>query len=267
MSDRPAREGKGEGEGGEPLLRLEGGRISYGGPVVLREVDLAIGEGDRLGLVGANGSGKTTLLRALLGQLPLDGGRLVRRGDLRGVGYVPQRHALSPYFPLRARDVVVMGRAGLIGLGRRPGAPDWERVDEALGRVGLAARGDHAFADLSGGQQQRVLIARALATESKLLLLDEPTNGMDLVAEHEIMALVDRLNEEEGITVVLVSHVLSLVSGHCPRIAFLERGRLRAGAREDMLAEESLEALYGVPVRVRHDEDGFRVFLREGGDA
>lgn len=249
-----------------PLVEFENARLGYGQKVVLDGITFAIHEGDFLGVVGPNGSGKTTLLRTFLGLLPPLRGRVAwREGGLRPrIGYVPQRQVLDPVFPLRAIDVVLMGLYAQIGPCRRPAARHATAAERALERAAIAPLADRAFRDLSGGQQQRVLIARALASEPDVLVLDEPTNDMDLVGENSIMEFLRDLHRNEGKTVVMVSHLLNIVANYASRLALIGDGGLRLGSVDEILTDESLGRIYGIPVAVR-SVDGRRVVFPSGG--
>ena len=241
------------------LVTFDHATLGYGRRVVFSDLTFEIPEGDFLGLVGPNGSGKTTILRALLGTLAPIGGSVTRAPGLR-FGYVPQRDQVDYNFPLKVLDVVLMGRYDRIGLGRRPSADDRDRALAALAHVGLRDLAAQSLADLSGGQKQRTLIARALVGEPNVLVLDEPTNGMDLVATTQILGLVRELHERHGLTVVMVSHALNEVANYVERIALVSDGKFRIGTVNEILNEEVLTSLYGIPVEVDSFE-GHRVVL------
>ena len=231
------------------LVSFRDATLGYGRHAVLRGINLDILESDFLGIVGPNGSGKTTILRTFLGSLkPLAGSVTIAPG-LR-FGYVPQRDVVDTLFPLQVLDVVMMGRYDRIGLGRRPSATDRELARLALDRVGIVHLADRPLTSLSGGQRQRTLIARALVGEPNVLVLDEPTNGMDLVATTQILGLVRDLHERTGITVVMVSHALNEVANYVERIALVHEGGYVVGAVEDVMTQQSLSAMYGIPVEV-----------------
>ena len=236
--------------------------LAYGRAEILRDVCLNIGKGDFIGVVGPNGSGKTTLLRALLGLIEPTEGELNKDAELNAIGYVPQRHALNPYFPLSAHEIVLMGRYGGMALGMRPTDKDHEVTRRALEQVSMLDKRDSLYSELSGGQKQRVLIARALATESPLLLLDEPTNGMDLPSEAEIMKLLSRLHQE-GLTIVFVSHNLALVGHYAQRIVIIHERKLLFGEGKDLLTSAALTKAYGCPVSVSHTESGLSISVTE----
>jgi len=262
------------------LIRFDKVTLGYRRQVVLRDLRFTIRAGEFFGIVGSNGSGKTTILRALLGILrPLRGAVLARvepgendtlpeggwvdlsatPGALR-FGYVPQRGFLDEIYPLTARDVVMMGRYGALGWLERPGARDHYQVEQALTQVGLADRADCRYADLSGGQKQRVLIARALASESRVLVLDEPTDGMDIEGQRGIVELIGQLRVERRVTVVYVTHRLNELGNAAQRLLLLHEGTVRVGPVEEVFTPAVLEEVYGVAVRVEQF-DGKRVVL------
>ena len=236
-----------------PLVRFEEVALGYGGVRVLENLSFAVGEGDFLGIVGPNGAGKSTILKAMLGILrPAVGavvyGAEVHR-DLR-FGYVPQRHTLDDIYPLSVRAIVRMARYARAGLLRRPGADDERAVTHALEAIDIGDLAERRFGELSGGQRQRALIARALATGANFLVLDEPTDGMDLKSTHGILGLMRRLNREEGLTVVFVSHQLNEVANYVDRLLVIDEGRYDFGPVEEVLTADHLQRIYQVPVVV-----------------
>jgi len=250
----------------EPLVRFDRVQLGYGRQVVLDNVNLDIFPGDFFGLVGPNGSGKTTLLRCLLGILKPLSGQVARAPGLR-VGYVPQREMLDTLFPLTALDIVLMGRYPHAGLFRSPRHTDRDIALQCLQQVGLADSAGKLYRELSGGQRQRVLIARALAVEPSLLVLDEPTNGLDLPTEAAILGLIERLHSEGSLTIVLVSHVLNVVARYATRMGVLLDGRLLAGEADQLMQEQVLQDVYGVPVCVQRLNRHYIVAVRETTEA
>jgi len=250
----------------EPLVRFQDVQLGYGRQLVLEKVQLDIFRGDFFGLVGPNGSGKTTLLRCLLGILKPLSGEVTRSVGLR-IGYVPQREMLDPLFPLSALDIVLMGRYPRAGILRSPQRADRDFAMQCLEQVGLADSAHKLYRELSGGQRQRLLIARALAVEPNLLVLDEPTNGLDLPTEAAILGLIERLHAQNGLTIVLVSHVLNVVARYATRMGVLLDGRLLVGAAEDLMQDQVLEEAYGVPVCVQRLDHHYIVAVREVEEA
>ncbi|MDR5682764.1 MAG: metal ABC transporter ATP-binding protein [Armatimonadota bacterium] len=237
---------------GTPVAELEHVCFDYGTERVLDHVNLVVRRGDFLGIIGPNGSGKTTLLRVMLGLLrPCCGhvrlfGQDIREfRDWHRIGYVPQKAvAFESRFPASVFEVVVSGRTGRVGLGRRFGPADYEAAERALETVGMAAHRDRLVGRLSGGEQQRVFIARALASEPDLLVLDEPTVGVDVEAQERFYGLLRHLNRDLGTTLVLVSHDIGVVAQEVTQLACLNRSLFFHGSPEEALRSGALEQLY-----------------------
>ncbi len=234
-----------------PVAELEHVCFSYGAERVLDEVSLQVNRGDILGLIGPNGSGKTTLLRVLLGLLPPTCGHVRLFGTEIGafrqwerVGYVPQKAAFNSRFPAAVSEVVISGRSGRVGVGRRFSAADREAARRALELVGVGSLEHRRIGELSSGQQQRVLIARALVTRPELLLLDEPTVGVDPDAQEQFYELLLRLNREEGVTLILVSHDIGFVMREVSRLACLNHTLVFHGSPEEAAASGALAQMY-----------------------
>ena len=204
-------------------LALEHVSFAYGsGPIVLREVSLAVERGEFVAIAGPNGGGKTTLLRLVLGlERPTAGGVRV---ETRRLGYLAQRAEAGVDAPLTVRELVGAGRAArtrLLG----PLAPkDRDAVREAIERVGLGRLADRRLRTLSGGQQQRAFIAKALAAEPELLVLDEPTTGVDAESQEAIAELLERLRSAFGMTILYVSHEFGAVERFVERVVLVRGG-------------------------------------------
>ena len=210
-------------------LELTGVDFAYGqGPPVLDDVDLRVEQGEFVAIAGPNGGGKTTLLRLALGlERPTRGEVLaVRRAGTE----LPRPDAASAtsrsgrrsalHAPATVRDVVEAGRAPLRPYGRLR-RDDRDAVDEAIERVGLRALARRRLTSLSGGQQQRAFIAKALAARPRLLVLDEPTTGVDVEAQDALGALLHRLHEELGVTILYVSHEFGSVERFVERLVLV----------------------------------------------
>jgi zinc transport system ATP-binding protein len=235
------------------LLQVEGITLAYGRRVVVADLSFHLERGGYLGLVGPNGCGKTTVLRALLGAIrPVRGAIRWKSGSGRPVrlGYVPQRDAIDPIFPFDALEVVLLARSARHVVRSSPTPEDLAGALTAMRMVGLAEQARVPYRELSGGQRQRVLVARALAVEPDVLLLDEPVSGMDPAAAATILDLVSRLHRKDGITVVLVSHDLSLVAQRAETAVAMSETSALAGAVDAVFAESVLEELYGCPFHV-----------------
>ncbi|MBO3833006.1 MAG: ABC transporter ATP-binding protein [Candidatus Brockarchaeota archaeon] len=198
----------------------------------IREVNLEVKEGEFLSVLGPSGSGKSTLLN-LIGALDKPtGGKLFienidvsalndnQLADLRmKIGFVFQFFNLIPRFTARENVELPMSIAGLSKGERR------KRAEELLQMVGLASRMNHKPTELSGGEQQRVAIARALANNPRFLLMDEPTGNIDSKNAYEIIRLVKRLNEDKGVTIIMVTHDQQLAT-EAKRIVYMLDGMI-----------------------------------------
>lgn len=235
---------------GDPLLTFEDVSLGYGSRTILRNLNFTLDAGDYIGIVGPNGVGKTTLLQAILGALAPQEGTITRHREELTFGYVPQAQTMDDHFPLTALDIVLMGRYQKIGLFRRPSADDRERARLALEQVGVPDLATRLFREFSGGQKQRTLMARALVSDPDVLVLDEPTNDMDIAAEHATMELVDRLHEERGLLVLMVSHMLNVVANHVSQVAILGGSHFEMGPVESVVTPEMLMDLYHLPLDV-----------------
>ena len=239
-----------------PVIEVKGLSFRFdGGPPVLEGVDLEIAAGDFASVIGPNGGGKTTLVKLIGGLLTPTAGRVRVFGlppakARPRIGYMPQHAMMDQRFPVRAIDVVLMGR---LGTGRRFGnysRTDREAAGGALAKAGLEEVGTRPFSDLSGGQRQRVLLARALVTDPELLLLDEPAAGLDQKVEQDFFELLQELNRQ--LTIVLVTHDLGFVAGFV-RTVICVHGHVDIHPTS-ALDGRAISEIYGGEVRmVRHD--------------
>ncbi len=225
-------------------ITVDNASFSYDGRSVARDITFSVSSGDYLCVVGENGSGKSTLLKGLLGlKKPSVGSILYADGLVRReIGYLPQQSAIQRDFPASVREVVLSGC-----LNGKIFRPYYRRIDKEkaydnMNKLGIAHLAEKCFRSLSGGQQQRVLLARALCATEKLLLLDEPTAGLDPHATAELYQLVSKINDD-GITVIMVSHDMSAAITYAKHILHLNHQVLFYGSKEDYLAS-SVGKLY-----------------------
>lgn len=249
-------------------IEFQDASLALGGRTILSGVNLAIAEGEFVGMLGANGSGKTTFMRAVLGLVPASGGaiRVLGRNAARGnpaIGYVPQVRNDGGSLRLSGWDfvaAVVDGhRPGLPFLGRE-GRASVERALQLVGARGLARR---PLSEISGGERQRLLLAQALAGQPKMLLMDEPLNNLDPHHQQAIVDLVKSVQTELGITVVLSSHELNPLLGVLDRVLYLGNGQAALGTVDDVITNSVLSRLYGSQIEVIHV--GGHIFIVSDG--
>jgi manganese transport system ATP-binding protein len=238
-----------------PAIEVTGATVRYGDVLALDDVSVTVEPGRVCGLLGTNGSGKSTLFKAVLGLVPAERGQVrilgrtgaaARRRGL--VGYVPQAEQVDWAFPVRVRDVVMMGRYGHMGPRRRARPADTRAVEHALARTHLTDLADRQIGALSGGQRKRAFVARAIAQEARVLLLDEPFAGVDKRSEATITELLLQLRES-GHALLVSTHDLAQVPALCDEAVLLQRHVIARGSPEEVLRPETLMAAFGINAR------------------
>lgn len=206
------------------LLSCEHITMQYDGRNVVNDISFFVDPGDYLCIVGENGSGKSTLMRGLLGLKPLAGGNVIFGDGLRRqeIGYLPQQTAVQREFPTSVEEVVRSGLLNRCGMLPFYNAAARKRADGIMECLELTELRRRSFRALSGGQQQRVLLARALCATGKLLLLDEPVSALDPVATADFYALIRKLNREDHIAVIMISHDIQAAVKQANRILHLD---------------------------------------------
>lgn len=223
------------------IICINGVTVTYRDVVALWQINLDIIKGEYLGIAGPNGSGKTTLLKTILGLIEPIEGQVSIYGQpisykkrtsnkiLKKIAYVPQAHQIDSFFPASVKDVVLMGRYGLNGIGKRLSEEDFDLARRELETIGMWEQKDRPIGHLSGGQQQKVLIARALVRDPEILLLDEPTSNLDFKITKEIFDLITNLHKTRDLTVVSINHNLKSLRQNVDRLVILNRTILYEG--------------------------------------
>ena len=212
--------------------------VGYEGRAVLENLNFSVCPGDYLCIVGENGSGRSTLMKTILGLQPPVRGKVLTGDGLRKnkIGYLPQQTPVQRDFPASVREIVLSGCQGRCG--DRPFYSKGEKqlAQTAMERMQVAALAKRCYRTLSGGQQQRVLLARALCAAQNMLLLDEPVSGLDPKVTGEMYGLIQRLNREDGVTILMISHDMTATLTYASHILHLGR-RVFFGTKADYLRE------------------------------
>lgn len=251
--------------GRAPVVAAADAAMAIGGRTIWSGLTATIHAGEFVAVVGPNGAGKSTLLKAILGALPLAGGRLEVLGRQPGeantsIGYLPQRRVFDAGLRVRGIDVVRLGwdghRWGLPLPGRRGSRDEGAaRVAQALEMVGATAYAHRPVGQVSGGEQQRLLIAQALIQQPQLLLLDEPLDSLDLPNQASVAGLVTDI-ARTGVAVIMVTHDVNPILASLDRVIYLGAGRTLCGAPDDVITSETLSALFDTGIEVLRSRDG-----------
>jgi zinc transport system ATP-binding protein len=244
------------------IVELRDVSVRYSnGVLALDRITLDVNDRDLIGLIGPNGAGKSTLLSVILGLIrPSSGsvklfGTQVLTRNLKLVGYVPQRAvAQDPNFPFTVFETVMLGRVSQVGPLRGLGLEDRKKVEETLRLFGMYELKDRRIGQLSGGQSQRVFVAKAMVADPKLLLLDEPTSGIDAASKAEFYGILERLNKEMGITVILSSHDIGVITKLANRVVCINRSLFFCGQNSDFSPDSVLPKMYDYPVEAMHHD-------------
>jgi zinc transport system ATP-binding protein len=221
------------------ILDVRNLSVRFGQSVILKDLSFELAAGTSLAIIGPNGAGKTVLFRALIGAIPFEG--TVRWGSEARLGYVPQKLDIE-------RDVPITG-FDFLQARVRVGRVDIAAASSAARAVGLSMDAwKTPIGELSGGQFQRLLVAFALLGDPTVLLLDEPTAGVDEPGQEQLNELVHRLQHERGLTVLLISHELTVVSRYANQVLCLGRGIAHMGPPNSVLTPDALREIYGNPV-------------------
>jgi zinc/manganese transport system ATP-binding protein len=243
--------------------------IRLGRRPILSGVSFDILPGEFVGVLGPNGAGKTTMMRAILGLLPVSGGRIdvlgapPRRGN-PAIGYVPQFRATIAQLGITGSELLLSAYRG-----DRLGLPlssrdDRREIAVALERAGAVDLGNRVVSELSGGERQRLFIAQALVGRPRLLLLDEPLISLDPARQRSIVELVRAVSKELGTAVLFSAHEINPLLGAVDKVLYLGSGQAAIGSVEEVINDRVLSTLYRTPVRVVHAEGRIFVTAEDG---
>ena len=227
--------------------------VCYRGMTVLKEVSFVVKKGDYVGIVGPNGSGKTTLMKALLGILPFSGSvyfhgkRFSEFITQHPLGYLPQKMSfLDQRFPATAKEIVLSGVYARKRFPKMLSHQDAEAADAIMNTLEISQLKDRPIGKLSGGQQQRVLLARALIQQPEILILDEPTVALDPQSREIFYETIQKLNQEQQVTILLVSHDMSSVGEFASKLLYLDRRVVFYGTFDSFCQSATMSHYFGM---------------------
>ncbi|MGX7013490.1 metal ABC transporter ATP-binding protein [Vagococcus silagei] len=230
-------------------IEIEQLSVAYQDKIALQNISLNLTSGSITGIIGPNGAGKSTLIKSIVGLIKKESGVVKVDGkpldDFRKrIAYVEQRSAIDLTFPIRVSEVVLLGTYPKLGLFKRPGKKEKQKVQECLAKVQMTEFADRQIGNLSGGQLQRVFIARALAQDAEIIFLDEPFVGIDMVSEKLIVDLLKEL-KEAGKMIVIVHHDLHRTREYFDDLVILNKHLVAAGPVEDVFRTKYIQEAYG----------------------
>lgn len=230
------------------LLKCENITIAYDRVNVMENVNMEICEGDYISIIGENGSGKSSLIKGILGLVPIRSGEVRYYNNIskRETGYLPQNTSEQNTFPASVYEVILSGTLSSSGFRPFYSVNDKKKAKKVMERLGITELKRKNFGNLSGGQKQRVLLARALVATDKILFLDEPITGLDPIVSSEFYELIARLNREDKLTIVMVSHDLENAFKYSDKIFYMGEYKYFFGTKDEyMRSKEGREFSYG----------------------
>ncbi|MEA1955134.1 MAG: metal ABC transporter ATP-binding protein [Campylobacterota bacterium] len=228
---------------------------------ILSNISLEIFKAEYIAIIGPNGGGKTTLIRMLLGlekptsgEIKLYGKKLKDFKKWSKIGFVPQRAALvDASFPATVEDIVNMGRISKRKLFSKKSKEDIDAVEDAMKKMDVFDLKNKIIGNLSGGQKQRVMCARALASNPEILILDEPNTGVDVVSQNRFYALLKKLNEDDKITIVFITHDIGVIADDIARLFTVNEKIQVCNDPKKAITCEDMSELYGIDAHLIHN--------------
>ena len=194
--------------------------IGYDGKAIVQNMNFSVNTGEYLCVIGENGAGKSTFMKTLLGLQPPIQGEILFGDNLKQneIGYLPQQTEVQKDFPASVREIVLSGCQNQLGLRPFYNRKEKSYAEAILNKLQITDLAEQCYRELSGGQKQRVLLARALCATKKMLLLDEPVAGLDPKAAKEMYYLIQKINREENITVIMISHDIQIAVNYASHV-------------------------------------------------
>ncbi len=219
------------------MLKVDNLSVSIGGTDILQNVSFSVEKGEYISIVGENGSGKSTLIKALLGQVALKSGTVSFLEDIKKIGYLPQQMQIKN-FPASSYEVVLSGCLNSLGFKPFFSKKEKEMAINNMKRLNIEDLSKKKFEYLSGGEKQRVLLARAMCAGKNMLILDEPVTGLDPLVTEDMYKTIKTLNEENGITILMVSHDIPQAAKYSSKILHLGKTVRFFGTSEEYITSE-----------------------------
>ena len=255
------------------MLRLEKIGFRYGtkdDDFELRDINLDVSSGEFITILGPNGSGKSTLLNLILGDLVPYRGEIFfndkpyssysRKEIAKRVSFVPQKY--YSVYPFSVYEIVAMGRTPYLNLLGFEKEDDLIKINNALELVGISHRKNKSINSISGGEAQRAFIARAIAQEPELILLDEPNAHLDLEHQLSIFNLLKKLNDEEQLTIIMVSHDLNLAGCYSKRIVLMKSGNIFLDdEKSKVLTRDNISKVFRVNSKIYNEGNNINVAI------
>ncbi|MCH2205875.1 MAG: metal ABC transporter ATP-binding protein [Lentisphaerales bacterium] len=221
-------------------VKIENLTLGYSNNPLVSEINLNITTGDFWGIVGANGQGKSTFIKSIMGLVsPLKGKIEYNSLKQADIGYIPQSSSFSPNLPVNVSEFISLAAPGIIFSKKRKTA-----VNEALETVWLEDKRKRSYSTLSGGERQRLHIARALARKPKLIILDEPDTGLDFTSVGNLFDLLVRLNTEQNITILLITHHINTAIKLTAKTMLFTHGQVKSGNTKEIMTKENIVSAF-----------------------
>lgn len=235
------------------ILSVKNLHFGYGPAEVLSDVTFAVEKGDYIALAGPNGAGKTTLIKTVLGLLEKFRGTAELFGqDMKSfdgwgrIGYLPQRvNAFNPLFPATVKEVVGLGLLSQKRFPKKFNKKDDAKIMQTLDLMDISDLKDKLVGELSVGQQQRVFLSRALVSNPELLILDEPSTALDPKSRESFFELIEKLNQKQGITIILITHDIAQVGQYANKLLYLDKRVVFYGRFDDFCASKEMTQYFG----------------------
>lgn len=245
------------------VIKSEKVSFGYNGKNVLEDISISVEKSDFLGIAGPNGSGKTTFLKVISGILSpctgnvfIDGKRLKEYSKLdiaKNISYVPSEIFVP--FNFTVMEIVLMGRSPHLKWYEDYSKKDIEIVEWTLNKMGISHLGDRFINSLSSGEKQLVFIAQSIAQQTKILILDEPTSHLDINYKIEIFDLLSKIRTENDLTLLVVSHDLSLLKKYCNKILMFKEGKVfLTGHPHSVFTEQNIRNAYNIKIPFKINE-------------